>query len=427
VRESLVLLKNEHSTLPLSPRARILVAGEGANQIGMQAGGWTVDWQGDHNRNADFPGATSIFEGIRATMAAAGGIATLSPDGHFTQRPDAAIVVFGEHPYAEYEGDRETLDFSSRDLRTLSLLRALRARGIPTISIFLSGRPLWVNPELNASDAFIAAWLPGSEGEGIADVLFRGSNDQPRFDFKGRLSFPWPRTAIPVIYDDTDQTAGALFDRGYGLGYTQAGPVARLSEDPQIPPDRGDADSLFQSGHATAPWSLFVADSLAQVRVTSAEQASPTGALRVALSESQLTAAWSSRGQADFWIGGRPIDLRAAALRGDVVQARFRVDKPPAGTVRVGVRCSATSQAAETGCGMAGGAMLDATQALSSASRGAWATLSVPLVCFARAPGLSIVAAPFALRTEGELAINFTDIRLAHADVQQCRLGVQAK
>jgi hypothetical protein len=211
------------------------------------------------------------------------------------------------------------------------------------------------------------------------------------------------------------------------LGYTQAGPVARLSEDPQIPPGRGDTDSLFQSGHATAPWSVFLADSLAQVRVTSAEQASPTGAVHVALSESQLMAAWSSRGQADFWIGGRPTDLRAAAARGDVVQARFRIEQPPTGTVRVGVRCSPTSQAAETGCGMAGGAMLDATPALRSAGRGGWATLSVPLVCFAHATGLSSVAAPFALRTEGELAVNFTDIRLAHAAVQQCGLGVQAK
>jgi beta-glucosidase len=427
VRESLVLLKNEHGTLPLSPHAHILVVGEAADQIGTQAGGWTVDWQGDHNHNSDFPGGTSIFEGIRSTVTAAGGSVTLSPDGSFAAKPDAAIVVFGERPYAEYEGDRETLDFSSEDSQTLTMLRALRARGIPTIAIFLSGRPLWVNPELNASDAFVAAWLPGSEGEGIADVLFRGPNGQPRFDFKGRLSFPWPRTAMPVSYDDNDHTTGALFDRGYGLSYTQADPVGRLSEDPQIAPDRGGADSLFQSAHTTAPWSLFVADTLAQVRVTSAEQASPSGAVRVALLDSQLTVTWRGSGPGDFWIGGRPVDLRAAASRGDVVQARFRIEQPAAGSVRVGVRCSPTSQAAETGCGMSGGAMLDATQALASARRGEWATLSVPLVCFADGAGLSSVAAPFALRTEGELAVSFTDIRLAHTAVRQCQLGVETK
>jgi beta-glucosidase len=426
VRESLVLLKNEHGLLPLSPRAHVLVAGEAADQIGMQAGGWTVDWQGDHNRNDDFPGATSIFAGIRSAVSAAGGSATLSPDGSFTTRPDAAIVVFGERPYAEYEGDRETLDFSREDSRTLTLLRALRARGIPVISIFLSGRPLWVNPELNASDAFVAAWLPGSEGEGIADVLFRAANGQPRFDFTGRLSFPWPRTAMPVTYDDNEQVAGALFDRGYGLSYTQVDPVGRLAEDPQIPSDRGDADSFFQSSHATAPWSLFVADKVAQVRVTGAQQVSPSGAVSVALLDSQLTVAWSGGGRGDFWIGGRPIDLRAAARRGDVVEARLRIEQPPQGTVRVGVRCSPTSQAAETGCGVVGGAMLDATQALTSVPRGGWATLSVPLACFAeRADALASVAAPFALRTEGKLAVSFTDVRLAHTTLRQCRLGIK--
>jgi beta-glucosidase len=230
---------------------------------------------------------------------------------------------------------------------------------------------------------------------------------------------------MPVTYDDNDHRAGALFDRGYGLSYTQADPVGRLPEDPQIPPDRGDADSLFHAAHVTAPWSLFVADKLAQVRVTANQQVSPSGTVRVALATG-LTVAWSGSGPGDFWIGGRPVDLRAAARHGDVVQARFRIEQPPAGSVRVGVRCSPTSQAAETGCGMGGGAMLDATQALTSARRGGWATLSVPLVCFAdRAAGLSSVAAPFALRTEGKLALIFTDVHLVHAAVQQCRLAVQ--
>ncbi|MBV8974744.1 MAG: glycoside hydrolase family 3 C-terminal domain-containing protein, partial [Sinobacteraceae bacterium] len=393
VRESLVLLKNEHGLLPLSPRAHILVVGEAADQIGMQSGGWTVDWQGDHNHNSDFPGATSIFAGIRAAVTAAGGSATLSPDGQVRSKPDAAIVVFGEHPYAEYEGDRETLDFTREDTSTRKLLRALRAQGIPTISIFLSGRPMWVDPELNASDAFIAAWLPGSEGGGVADVLFRTATGEPHFDFTGRLSFPWPATASSVGYDDNDQVSGALFDRGYGLSYAQADPLGPLSEDPQIAPDRGDADSLFQSAHTTAPWSLFLGDKLAQVRVTSAEQVSPSGAVRVSLLDSQLSVGWSGGGRGDFWIGGRPIDLRAAAQRGDVVTARFRIEQKPAGTVHVGVRCSSTSQAAETGCGVAGGAMLDATQALASVRGGESALLTVPLACFASDAGLSSVAA----------------------------------
>ncbi len=113
VRKSLVLLKNSRGLLPLDPHATVLVAGDAADDIGMQCGGWTVDWQGDHNSNADFPGATSIFGGIRAAVAAAGGSVALSRDGRFEKKPDVAIVVFGEAPYAEFEGDRENLEFSA--------------------------------------------------------------------------------------------------------------------------------------------------------------------------------------------------------------------------------------------------------------------------------------------------------------------------
>ncbi len=175
VRKSLVLLKNARGTLPINPHATVLVAGDAADDIGTQSGGWTIDWQGDHNNNADFPGATSIYGGIQAAVTAAGGTVTLSRDGNFSKKPDVAIVVFGEGPYAEFEGDRETLEFSPGDDHELQLLRRLRQQGVPTVTVFLSGRPLWVNPEINASDAFVAAWLPGSEGEGIADVLFRGA------------------------------------------------------------------------------------------------------------------------------------------------------------------------------------------------------------------------------------------------------------
>jgi beta-glucosidase len=427
VRESLVLLKNEHGTLPLSPRAHLLVTGEAADRIGMQTGGWTIDWQGAHNRNADFPGATSIFEGIRASVSAAGGTATLSPDGRFTAKPDAAIVVFGEQPYAEYEGDRETVEYSRQDRRSLKLLQSLRACGIPTVSVFLSGRPMWVNPELNASDAFVAAWLPGTEGEGIADVLLRDAEGNPGFDFEGRLSFPWPRTGMPVTYDAEDRVAGALFDRGYGLSYTHAFEVRPLPENPRLAPDRGGRDSLFQAAHVTAPWSLFVSDKLAPVRVTGTQQASPGSAVTVALDGPLLKVVWSGGARGDLWIAGRPIDLRVAARRGDVIEARFRIERPAAGLVRAGLRCGASSQAPDTGCGVAGGAMLDATHLITSAAPGAWATLSIPLACFAdRAANLSSVAAPFALRTDGQLAITFSDIRLARTKTQHCDPAVVA-
>ena len=427
VRESLVLLKNEHGTLPLSARAHLLVAGDAADRIDRQAGGWTIDWQGNHNRNADFPGATSIYAALRAAVTAAGGTVTLSSDGRYRERPDAAIVVFGETPYAEFEGDRETLGFALEDRRTVALLHKLRARGVPTVSVFLSGRPLWVNPELNASDAFVAAWLPGSEGEGVADLLLAGSDGKPRFDFAGRLSFPWPATAMPVTYEDADRAAGAQFERGYGLSYAHGGQLGLLPEEPRIAPDRGDPDSFFQSGHVTAPWSVFVSDELATVRLTGASQASPLGSVTAALDGEQLALRWAAdSGRGIFWIGGRPLDLRAAAAAGNVIEARLRLSAAATARVDAGVRCAPNSQADENNCGRRGGAMVDITALLHKLPRGSPATLSLPLGCFARLPRLASVAGPLELRTAGSLALSLTDVRLARVHHPACDPTVEA-
>ena len=277
VRKSLVLLKNNRHVLPLSPHAKILVAGEAADSIGAQMGGWTIDWQGDRNSNADFPGATSIFGGVQAVVAAGGGTAVLSKEGRFTDKPDAAIVVFGEGPYAEFEGDRETLEFSPNEHRGLDLLRRLRAQGVPTVAVFLSGRPMWVNPWINASDAFVAAWLPGTEGEGVADVLFAGAEHH---DFTGRLAFSWPQSAMPVTFDAAGNSTGAQFTRGWGLDYGSKVDSPLLSEDPRIPPQWAAAPgSLFHAGHVTAPWSVFVADEGVEVHLTTARQESPRGSV----------------------------------------------------------------------------------------------------------------------------------------------------
>ncbi|HMC58510.1 MAG TPA: glycoside hydrolase family 3 N-terminal domain-containing protein, partial [Candidatus Solibacter sp.] len=135
VRESLVLLKNNAHTLPLNAAATILVAGAAADSIPDQCGGWTIDWQGDHNHNADLPGATSLYGGIRAAVEAAGGHALLSPDGSYSERPAAAIVIFGEGPYAEFEGDRETLELPNADSAHLKILHRLHEAGIPVVSV----------------------------------------------------------------------------------------------------------------------------------------------------------------------------------------------------------------------------------------------------------------------------------------------------
>lgn len=213
VRESLVLLKNRDHLLPLTPRAHVLVAGAGADDVARQCGGWTIDWQGTRP-GTDISPAESIYAGIRGAVTAAGGSAELSVDGVFSTRPDVAIVVFGERPYAEYRGDLASLAWQPDDKRDLKLLERLKAQRIPVVAVLLSGRPLWIDAELEAADSFVAAWLPGAEGGGVADVLFRASDGSVPHDFRGRLPVTWPRAPEAGAAD-----SGPLFAYGYGLRY----------------------------------------------------------------------------------------------------------------------------------------------------------------------------------------------------------------
>jgi beta-glucosidase len=415
VRKSLVLLKNSAHLLPLNPHAKVLVVGVAADDIGIQSGGWTIDWQGDRNSNADFPGATSIYAGIKAAVTRAGGSAVLSRDGSFTQKPDVAVVVFGEGPYAEFEGDRETLEYSPDDKQDLSILRRLHAAGVPTVSVFISGRPMWVNPEINASDAFVAAWLPGSEGEGIADVLFRAPDGSVPFDFTGRLAFSWPLTAMPVAFDAgaahaAGQVTGALYANGFGLDYREPSPAAAtLAEDARISPDfNAPRGSLFHAAHPTAPWSLFLADGGAEVHLTNSKQASPHGAVSVALAPVGAIANWSGTQAGTLRISGRASDMGHRALDGEVVELHYRVDHAPAGAVSVGMRCT------DPLCGTTErGAMLDVTKTFRAARIGAWETLVIPVSCVAATGAdLSKVEVPFAVEASGEFGVTISEVQL---------------
>ncbi|HZP21012.1 MAG TPA: glycoside hydrolase family 3 protein [Bauldia sp.] len=217
VRQSLVLLKNAGGVLPIHPGKRILVAGAAADSIPRQSGGWTLSWQGTGNTNADFPNAQSILAGLREAVAG-GGQVIFSPDGSFTERPDIAVAVFGEVPYAEFNGDLKTTDYSALYPEDLALLRRLTDAGVPVVSVFISGRPLFTGPEIDLSDAFVAAWLPGSEGGGIADLVIAGPDGAPRHDFRGKLGFSWPRFADQVV-NRGDPGYAPLFPYGYGLTY----------------------------------------------------------------------------------------------------------------------------------------------------------------------------------------------------------------
>ena len=203
VRKSMVLLKNEDNLLPLPKNGKtIIVAGRGADNIGMQCGGWTISWQGEMgNKTA----GTSILEAIQSTVDPTTSV-QFTEDGN-NAKGDVAIVVIGEEPYAEMEGDRIDLSLDKKDL---AVIDKLKAQNIPVVVILLSGRPMIITDHLDQWDALVAAWLPGTEGHGISDVLFGDYNPT------GELSFSWPKSMDQIPITKTDDH---LFDFGYGLSY----------------------------------------------------------------------------------------------------------------------------------------------------------------------------------------------------------------
>jgi beta-glucosidase len=208
VRESLVLLKNENKTLPLSKKPkRIHVAGDSADNIGVQCGGWTIDWQGKSGEVTT--GGTTILEAIRNAVSADTKV-TYSKDGTGAAGADVVVVVVGEKPYAEGLGDSTDLTLSPDEK---AVFAGAKKAGIPTVTILLSGRPLIVSDMIDQSDAFVAAWLPGTEGQGIADVLFGD------FKPKGKLSFSWPRSVEQEPINAGDMKYDPLFKLGFGLSF----------------------------------------------------------------------------------------------------------------------------------------------------------------------------------------------------------------
>jgi beta-glucosidase len=207
VRQSLVQLKNDNHAMPLSKTLKHLaVVGGAADDIGIQCGGWTISWQGRPGNVTH--GGTTILTAIRNTVAP-GTKVTFSPDGSDVKGADAAVVVVGELPYAEMKGDRSDLRLAPADV---ALVEKAKSAGVPVVTVLLSGRPLILGAALDASDAFIAAWLPGTEGQGVADVLFG--------DYKptGRLPRQWPRSNDRTTTDIGHPSAiGPLFPYGFSL------------------------------------------------------------------------------------------------------------------------------------------------------------------------------------------------------------------
>lgn len=423
VRESLVLLKNQNGILPLSPKQRILVAGDGADDVGKQAGGWTLNWQGTGTTRKDFPNADTIFEGIAQQARAAGGEATLAIDGRYTVKPDVAVVVFGEDPYAEFQGDLPTLAYKPGDETDLGLIRRLKEDGIPVVAVFLSGRPLWVNREINAADAFVAAWLPGSEGGGVADVLLRGPDGRMQHDFKGRLSFSWPRTATQYANNVGQKDYAPLFPFGFGLSYADKGDLAALPEVSGVTGNEGATGVFFARGDAGAGMALRLEDGAGQgMTVISVPDALADDRLKITgvdhlAQEDGRRLAWSGQGEAVAALQSHtPLDLQREANGDLMLLTTLRVDVAPRGDAWLAVGCGA-------GCS----ARIAIGPTLAALPVGQWTRVGIPLKCLAAAGAkVGALDRPWSVGTADAMTISVSRVALGALNEAETTLGCGA-
>ena len=281
------------------------------------------------------------------------------------------------------------------------------------VSVFLSGRPLWVNPELNASDAFVAAWLPGTEGGGVADVLVAGADGKSRHDFHGRLSFSWPRTAAQLQLNKGDADYDPLFALGYGLTYAQATTVPALPEISGVNAATTNAGNYFRKGRNVSPWQLVLRQGGKATPATGNSAESEGGALSLravdanGLQEGGRRLRWNGSAEAAVAIVGggddKSVDLQRQANADMTLQLQYRVDNPPQGPVTLAVGCGEDCRGA-----------VDVTSLLTAAPAGQWQTMKIKLSCLRKAGAdMTQVVEPFALGTAAALELSIAEIRLA--------------
>jgi len=445
VRKSLVLLKNDGNVLPLARGQKVLVVGRNANDLGNQNGGWSLTWQGTTNVNADFPNADTILAGIQE--AAGADNVTYSADGAGIDVStfQAVIAVIGETPYAEGAGDigrAGTLEHAKRTPADLAVLDLVKGKGVPVVTVLVSGRPLWVNKELNRSNAFVAAFLPGTEGKGVADVLFRKADGSVNFDFQGKLSFSWPKTGCQTTVNRGDANYDPLFAFGSGKRYAEPGtPVGNALD--ETPPALGCGQTANNGPAATEPleiynpaqhpqfkleigsdpnWHVPMGDDLnATVTTTNGVLTATTSQLNVQQDAKKLV--WTG-GDAEFKAMVGPtsnppgaVDLNSyvhpnakAVLAFDIA-----VHQAPASNVVVRVDCVYPCRGEADVTALLKGLPLDTKK-----------TVKIPLQCFAEAGAdFAAIDTPFLLKTAGAFQATVARVRwvvgaAADADTLAC-------
>ena len=376
VSKSLVLLKNDNAVLPIRNGARVLVAGSGADNMAMQAGGWTISWQGTDTTAADFANGQTIGRAISDAVKTNGGAAEISPVGNFEVKPDVALVVLGEKPYAEFEGDVPNLAFQPM-AGDAEMIARFKSQGIPVVVVFLSGRPMFTGRLINQADAFVAAWLPGTQGRGVADVLVAGANGKAPRGFTGRLSFAWPADARSPV-------TAPLFPMGYGLDYSHTGKLNAVNEDPRV-----DLSSLtiathyFVRGKIPAPWNLQMDGAISSRAVDMAAQ------------EDARQFTWNADGV--FVVNGPAVNLTKQLDDGWALTIDWRIDRSATGPVLLSF----------------GGAALNLQKSMRSSPTGTALQTRIPLRCFADAGAkFDMVGSPIRIQAAKGLVATIRNVHI---------------
>ncbi|WP_229261942.1 glycoside hydrolase family 3 protein [Duganella guangzhouensis] len=404
VRESLVLLKNNGGVLPLARGKKILVVGKSADNMANQSGGWSLTWQGTDNKNSDYPVSDTILAGIQDAVGKDNVTFSENAAGVDISKFDAVIAVIGETPYAEGDGDigpAGTLRLSGRHPEDLAVLKAVAGKGKPVVTVLLSGRPLYTNDVLNLSDSFVAAWLPGTEGKGVADVLFRKADGKVNADFRGKLSFSWPKSACQTPLNVGDASYAPLFKYGYGLNYGSKAVIGQL--DTSYPQACGKSLAVpVYNPTDRATYSLYVSSGGQRVALgadLNAVHKLPTVTVETAQINTQQDAkrlTWSGPATLEAQ-AAKAIALPAYASTDGALQFDVIVPAAPQGKVHIGMETVA----------------LDASAVFQRLAGKGKQTVRIPLSCFA-AKGLSLAAfsMPFSVSADAPFAATFANIQI---------------
>lgn len=417
VRESIVLLKNKNNLLPLSAKANVLVAGDGADNISKQTGGWSVNWQGTGNTMADFPGATTLWAGIQEAITHAGGKATLSADGSFNEKPDVAIVIFGEDPYAEMQGDIQHQLLKAGNTSDLELLKKLKTQGIPVVTLFVTGRPMWVNRELNASDAFAVIWQPGTEGAGVADVIFKTADRQINYPVKGQLAFSWPKTPDQGTLNIGDENYDPLFAYGFGLNYGDTDTLSDNLSEEGIAFEAGSQVLELFNRRPLGAYGIIL-EGKNNDRVSLNGNIASVSTVTVScvdrdVQEDARRAVWNGEGEGLVAI---------STLNRQVLSDYYESDSSLVFDVKVDA-APADKAWVRIGCGPSCYSQVDITQELTSIVGAGWKTLTVDLKCYPDAGtdfGLkrtpqelfALILEPFTIVANNKLDVTFAQVKI---------------